>query len=426
MGEYKKAEQFLNMIKSSIHPLVNKSVQLYLTGARMMQIKRDNPNGISNMPIVMHEFQKVCQSIANCKLVPDLSREIPKFYAQFIADFLDTINSTGIDSLDESMFLNINNEILEKLQRGGPEFAMPSIHPSLSKSVRLFSEIAKSSDEQMKSTVHDIFKFHMDNMVFKTDSSRSLTLLDMAVSAMEEGNYDRAIALVQDGLSITSDNDTHVMLYEFLIIFYTKQKNWLAVIESCQCIIDMPEIPPSSSAIVKAHIARGNACIELDDLQEAFLSYTKALELQNQHHVPNHLLTSEIHIKIGNIFEKTKDVSAALESYDKAITFGSPDTASEAYEMIGDIHTGRGNYDVARSNFIKCLEIRKDWIPHKTYLLARTHIWLAIIEHKTEHYQQRDLHIQQARTIDIHDEEERNFITEQISRILGEDIPTTL
>lgn len=390
----------------------------------MMQIKRNNPDGTSNILVLMHEFQKHFQSIANCELAPDFARNIYNFYAQFTATFLSIINSTKMDSSSKCMFLNIHNEMLEKLKRDGPKFAISSIHPSLSKPVRLFSETAKSSDEQMKSTVYDILKFNVDNVEPETDSSRSLTLLEMAMSAKEEGNYDRAITLVQDGLSIICDYDIHVMFYELLIKIYGKQKDWPAVIESCKCIIDMPQIPPSSSKIVKAHIERGNACIELDDLSEAFLSYTNALELQNQHHVPNHPLTSEIHIKIGNVFKKTEDVSAALESYDKAITLGFPDTASEAYEIIGIIYTRQGNYDMARSNFIKCLEIRKDWIPQKTLWLAHTHIYLAIVEHKTEHYQQRDLHIQQARKITDHDAEEHNLITKAISQILGEDIPT--
>jgi tetratricopeptide (TPR) repeat protein len=378
------------------------------------------------MLIVTHEYQKLCQSIANCELVPDLSREISKFNEQCTATFLGIINSTDMDSSSKCMVPEINNEMLEKLKRYGPEFATSFIHPSLSKPVRLSSETAISSDEQMKSTVYDILKFNTDNVnvVPEIDSSRSLTLLEMAMSAKEEGNYDQAIALVRDGLSVSCGHDIHVSLHELLIIIYKKQKNWLGVIESCQCIIDMPEIPPSSSAIVKAHIKRGDACIELDDLSEAFLSYTNALELQNQHHVPIHPLTSEIHIKIGNVFEKIEDVSAALESYDKAITLGFPDTASEAYEAIGIIYMRQGNYDMARSNFIKCLEIRKDWIPQKTFRLAWTHTWLAIVEHKTEHYQQRDFHFQQARKITDHDEEERDIITEQISQILGEDIPT--
>jgi tetratricopeptide (TPR) repeat protein len=302
---------------------------------------------------------------------------------------------------------------------------MPSIHPSLIKPVRLSSEIAKSSDEQMKPISYDILKFIMDDIEPKNNSSRSLILLGMATTAGSDGDYDRAIALVREALSVTCDYDIHVMLYECLIIIYHKQKNWPAVIESCQCIIDMPEIPPSSSAIVEAHIRRGDACIELDDLSEAFLSYTKALELQSQHHVPNHPLTSEIHHKIGNVFEKTGDVPAALESYNKAITLGSPDTSSTLYEKIGSMYMRLDNYDVARSNFIKCLEIQEGSIPHKTFRLACTHIRLALVEHKTEHYQQRDFHIQQARKITDHDEEERDLITEQISQILGEVTPTT-
>ena len=316
--------------------------------------------------------------------------------------------------------------MFEKLKRDGPEFATPSIHPSPSKPVRLPSEITKWNDEQMKSAMYNILKFDIDNTVLKDDSSQSLTLLKMAVSAMEEGNYDRAIASVRDGLSVSCDYYIHIIMYKLLIIIYKKQKNWLAVIQSCQRIIDMPEIPPSSSAIVKAHIERADACIELDDLSEAFLSYTNALELQNQHHVPNHPLTSEIHIKIGDVFKKIGNVSAALESYVKAITLGFPDTASEAYDRIGSIYMCQRNFDVARSNFIKCLEIQKGSIPQKTVQLACTHLWLAMVEHKTEHYQQRDFHFQQAITITDHEGEEiRDFITKLISNILGEVTPTT-
>jgi tetratricopeptide (TPR) repeat protein len=72
----------------------------------------------------------------------------------------------------------------------------------------------------------------------------------------------------------------------------------------------------------------------LTDFDAAKFSYTKALELQNQHQAPNHPLTSEIYIKVGNLFEKEDNVSAALESYEKAIGLGSPNTASEAYEVL--------------------------------------------------------------------------------------------
>ena len=105
VGEYKKAEQFLNMIKSSIPPFVNKLIQLSLAGARMNQIKMDNPDDESNMLILMHELQKLYQSMANCELAPGVCRKIYKFRAQCIATWLDTINSTDIGLMDKSMLL---------------------------------------------------------------------------------------------------------------------------------------------------------------------------------------------------------------------------------------------------------------------------------------------------------------------------------
>jgi tetratricopeptide (TPR) repeat protein len=214
-------------------------------------------------------------------------------------------------------------------------------------------------------------------------------------------------------------------LYEELVRTYEKQKNWLAVIESCQSIIDMPQIAPSSSSIVKAYLARGKACTEFGDLSEVYISYINALQLQDQHQTPNHPLTSEIYIKIGDVFKQIEDVSTALEYYQKAISCGLPDTSSEAYKKIGIMYMFRRNYDLARSNFMKCLEIQQNSIPHETFLLAYTYTLVAQVEHRSGRIHQRDLNIQQARTIVILDEDQREFIVQRISKILAETVPTT-
>ncbi len=431
MGEWEKAEQFIRVIKSSTDPEMHTMCQFNLMMVRMMRQMNVSDqdflsNFLSNIRMGMYEMEKHSQSIINDESVPDCRREIHKRRVQYIATFLDDDkNSKDLHSM--FMLTAVENEIktFENMQRYGTALPTSSMYESLIKPLHWFPESAESNAEQMKSIMYDRVKSNMDKILPEKDSYRHFMLFIMATYAKKDGDYDRAIALVREGLSVTCSYGIGVLLYEFLAEIYKEQKNWPAAIESYQSIIDMPEIPPSSSAIVKAHIERGDACIELDDLSEALISYTNALELQSQHHVPNHPLTSKIHIKIGNVFKKTENVSAALESYNEAITFGFPDTASEVYEAIGIIYMRQGNYDMARSNFIKCLEIRKDWTPHKTFLLALTHIWLAIVEHKTEHYQQRDFHFQQARKLAIHDEEDRDFITERISQILGEVTPTT-
>jgi tetratricopeptide (TPR) repeat protein len=421
MDECKKAEQFYSMINSSSDPVIKKMCQFYLIATRARETKMFDLDYSSNMMMGICEMQKVIQSMANCESILDFCPEICKLQMQDIATFFELIKLKGAHSVNSFKLIEKYNELLEIMLRFGPMLDSPIFHSSLIEPVRLFSENTESNDEQIKSIRYDRMKSNMDKILSENDSSRSDIFYRMALSAVKEGNYDRAIAFVRDGLSITSNynNGIDVELYNLLVIIYKKQKNWPAVIESCQSIIDMPQIPPSSSAIVKAHIERGDACIELDDLSEAFLSYTNALELQKQHHAPNHPLTSEIHINIGNVFEKKGNVSAALESYNEAITLGSPDTASTAYKNIGVMYMRRGNHDLARSNFIKCLEIQEGSIPHKTFLIACIHLWLARLEHKTEHYEQRDFHIQQSRKIADHDEENHKWITEQISRILG-------
>lgn len=422
MGECKKAEQFFSMIESSACPEINQMCQLQLIKARIRQMKSTDLNFSSNYLMGMCEIQKRTQSLINNELIPDSVREIAKPYLEHIDSLVEMINSKSLYSSKALVVLNNEMKIFETFQRCGLEMARCVMNPSLVKSLNWRFESAESSNEQIKSTMYDRIKSTTDNVLSEKDPTRQNALAYMAFSFANDGDYDRAISLVRDQLSTTcsNDNDANVVLYQSLVTFYTTQKNWSAVVESCQSIIDMPQIPSSSSAIINAYIDRGDACIELTDLDAAYLSYINALELQNQHHAPNHPLTSEIYIKIGDLFKNADNMSAALENYEKAIRFGSPDTASKAYENIGIMHMYRRNHDVARSNFIKCLEIREHSMPHETFWLALIHLWLAEVEHRTGFYEKRDFHIQKATKIADHDEEHRDFIIKHISRILDE------
>jgi tetratricopeptide (TPR) repeat protein len=370
------------------------------------------------------ELQKLSQLILDLESVPDSYREIFKILAQQLANIVEIINLKDINPVSSVAFLQQYNEAIENVEKYGALLVSRSFDPSTINPALLFSEYTESNDEQTISKMYDKLGLNMDKNLVENDPSRPVIFKVLAVMAEKEGDYDRAIALAREGLSQTFGYDIHVRLYELLVRIYEKQKNWLAMIESCQNIIDMPQIAPSSSKIVEAHIARGNACAEFGDLSEAIISHTNALQLQDQHQTPNHPLTSKIYIKIGNVFKKTKDVSAALEYYHKAISCSFPETSSEAYEMIGIMYMCGRNYDLARSNFMKCLEIRQNSIPHETLLLAFTYTWLAQVEHRSGRIDQRDFHIQQARTVADNDEGDREYIAQRISKILAETIPT--
>jgi tetratricopeptide (TPR) repeat protein len=424
MGEFKKGEQFLKMIKSSYGPTMNEMCQLLLRAFRLRQNLFD-PDLQSNVSMVFREMQKLLQLPVGFESLPDSLRETYKLYAQNFANCIEFFNPKDIRTVSSVAILQKYNEIFENMQKYVGLFALPSLSLPLIKPIPVGPECTESNDEQMKSKLYDKLRLTMDKILVENDPSRPTMFLAMAKSAAMGGNHDQAIALAREGLSMTCSYDIHVALYEELVRTYEKQKNWLAVIESCQSIIDMPQIAPSSSSIVKAYLARGKACTEFGDLSEVYISYINALQLQDQHQTPNHPLTSEIYIKIGDVFKQIEDVSTALEYYQKAISCGLPDTSSEAYKKIGIMYMFRRNYDLARSNFMKCLEIQQNSIPHETFLLAYTYTLVAQVEHRSGRIHQRDLNIQQARTIVILDEDQREFIVQRISKILAETVPTT-
>jgi len=121
---------------------------------------------------------------------------------------------------------------------------------------------------------------------------------------------------------------------------------------------------------------------------------------------------------MGELFEKIKDVNAALESYHKAVSVGLPDTASDAYHNIGYIYKQRRMYDKVRSMFNESLKIQENQSSPTMHLVAISHIELAEIEHWANHREKRDFHIEQALIIADSNEKNRDFIRKRISFIL--------
>ena len=126
-------------------------------------------------------------------------------------------------------------------------------------------------------------------------------------------------------------------------------------IEYHQKIIKNPSLSPNSLDIVKSYLSCGDLFIELEDMSEALMNYTTALNVLHEHHPSDHPMTGEIHLKIGKLFEKVKDKDSAMKSYEQVITFNVPETTNQAYRAIGWMYCGENNYDMARVNFIEGL-----------------------------------------------------------------------
>jgi tetratricopeptide (TPR) repeat protein len=119
-----------------------------------------------------------------------------------------------------------------------------------------------------------------------------------------------------------------------LHLIYLEQKDWVAAIECCQGIIEMPQLPPNSDFIVQAYMNCGFACRQLEDDAEALINYTKALELQEQHHPIRHPRTAKVHVELGILFSRIGDTATAMNHLQSTIVLDFPEWTSKAHEWI--------------------------------------------------------------------------------------------
>ena len=96
----------------------------------------------------------------------------------------------------------------------------------------------------------------------------------------------------------------------------------------------MPQLPPNSPEIVQAHIDCRLTCRLLGDYAEELLNYTKALELQHQHHPPRHPRTAQVHLQLGIVLARIGDTAAAMDHFQRVISLDFPESTSEAHEWI--------------------------------------------------------------------------------------------
>jgi tetratricopeptide (TPR) repeat protein len=414
IGDYEKAEQALHMVKPFMDPAMEIQRQIRLCEARVAQMDITEITFKNRFHAETCELQKLTQSLID--LIPS-NVNIPDVLIQQNQMMLQFINKTPNNSPSSNMIMKTLYDGIEALFSKPEPFSPSSMAKKL---VRPSIQMEKPINNPIVSMKYDELRSKMGEILPETSLARVIASLPTDADIMEEGGNDRAIESLRDTLLKTPNDSIRINLYTRLIIAYREKEDWLAVIECCQNIIHMQQLAPNAASIVRAHMHCGDAFSELGDLSEALLSYTNALELQHQHHPPQHPLTGDVHIKIGDLFEKLDDVNAALESYQTAISLGLPGTASEAYQQIGFMHMSRRKYDVARSNFIECLEIQKCQSSPDMRLVANSHICLARIEHWTDHHQKRDFHIEQALMIADSDEQRRGFIMEQISSIQNE------
>ena len=112
------------------------------------------------------------------------------------------------------------------------------------------------------------------------------------------------------------------------------------------------EIDPTSAPI---YIALGDIYIRQNDGTNALASYNKAQNLDPKSPLPK--------IKIGNIYMRVPNLNAARPYLDEAREIDS--TFAPVYRELGELYTIAGQYNLAKINFRKFLDLSGNNIPAK-------------------------------------------------------------
>ena len=303
-------------------------------------------------------------------------------------------------------------------------------HPALELIIKILPpsfEVLNRSNQSSIMMSDNILQAYYDRVFPEKGYDRASWYLQLAEVAEEQGNDEEAIRLLREGLSVPcSERHSSINLYLCLQLIYTRQKNWFAVIECCQAIINMPQLFPNSPRIVNAYINCGWACRALKDYSEALIYYATALELQHQHHLPRHPLTTEVYVEMGILFFEVGDADTAVEYFQIAITLDLPESRSKAHEWMAHTYKRTKQYDEARSHLLQCLDIRQRHSPSKGVQLVKTYLLLIEIEHITGNHQQRDVYLQHAQRVANSSEEANELLLKRTRQIVDMPSPATL
>ena len=335
IGEYHRAEQMLSIMQSSEDSPESNVLYPYAVIIEMAQVNVTDPNAFDKLQTQYDQLRKYCQTLSDRESLTD-NHGFAATKAVSIMNRVQQLTQSGkMSKFDGRILMRQQSETMKAMGKWMIDFKQFPWHSSLCDSLSKWHD--ELDTEKESNSVHistadfDLFESDKDAKLSEEHPSQILFLLYMASMATDNGEYDQAIEFIRNGLSIPCTNDHRVLLYNQLTKIHEKQGNWFEAIKSHQQIINMLQLPPNSSAIIEAHVQCGNEYSEIKEFSQAYNCYAKALDLQLQHYPHDHLRTSKIYIKIGDCYEKLRNVTSALENYQKAISTGHPETASDAY-----------------------------------------------------------------------------------------------
>ena len=349
----------------------------------------------------------------------------------------DYFHSLGIPMDGFSQFMSFYGDAAERMESGEHPFnlvgtirerldALPHGTTSREKVVREvvskkwtpYIEFLEKIGQSRTPMILNTLQAHHNGEFSERDLHPILQCQSLEDLVGDHGNYEELIRFLRKTLSDPCAVHLCNNIYCLLSALYLEQKNWVAAIECCQCIINAPQLPPNSPLLVDAYMNCGFVHTKLDHYSEALFSYTKALELQQQHHGPRNPLTARLHVCLGNSLFLLKDIPAALKHFEIAVTIDSSKSISKYHEAIVQSDQFMKYCDGRRATTLQRLEVQQRRVPLDTVQLLKTYLSLIEIEQITGDDQQRDLYLQQASALADSSEEMCHMFYKEAERIL--------
>ena len=428
-GRFHQAEEILKLIRLLVNSLPGAATDPRVTfwcevislHCELKQLDYADVDHDHRQQTIIAKVQKAVRSVLDSRPFEDRFSDPFLSPISLIDDVLHMTKSDQ-DNIDVS---KLCMEFFKRMQAGCRMDIQPICNMIQKSIVETHVGTEKLTAQSPEVEMHGILGAYNDKQLSEKNPQRIEWCWQLANDAYKKSDYDRAIQLLRESLAIPSNKVHHAKIYRRLYWIYHKQGNWLAAFECCQNIISMPQLPPNSSFIVDAYLKCGRACTQLEDYSEALLSYTKALELQEQHHPPRHPGTADIHVQLGSLFSIVSDLDAAFYHWQNAIALDFPQSTSQAHEQLARVYKRKKQFDAARAHLLQCLDIRRRHFPSETVELVESYLLLIEIEHITGHQQQRDLYLQQASRLTDSSGEARDLFSEETRRILDIPSPTT-
>ena len=422
-GDVRQKKQFMkfrqSLLKSSTDPVSAFWEECASLGTEYNELDLTDADYDWRHQTILGKLQKAARSALDSRPVEDRQRDPLIMFISRMEDILH-MSESDQNSIDVSEFVAL---LIKAMERDCEKWIQPVLDLMQSRHVKPFLEIRRLKNQSVGTRMDNTLGIFQDEIIPEKALERITWCWRLGYDAYKKGDYEQVIKRSREGLTISSCSaDAHVQFYTLLNMSYHAQGNWIAVIECCQSYINMPQLPPNSPFIVRAYITCGEAYAQLEDYGAAFLNYTKALELQHQHHPPRHPLTAEVYVELGILFHTVGDAATAMEHFQTAIALDFPESASEAHQWMSIIYKKMKQYHKARSHILQHLEIRQRHFPSETVELVEAHLDLIRIEHITGNHQQRDLYLQQALRFAAFSEEARRLLHKKIQDIL--DMPT--